>query len=106
MPVTWRSSAVMPSVANGARRQAWNASFAPPSGMGRLAREAADAREQLGRHVQAFARRLLLVARAALARQAHLGILGHHGDECLHALQVHLLAGERAGIDREEGLAD
>src|SRR5258706_8488516 len=96
----------MPSVANGARRHAWNASSCtPPSGMG-FSCKIADLRHEIGGNVNAVALRLLPVAQPSLAGQAHLGLLRHRGDERLDALEIHLVSGERRGIDRDEGLAD
>src|ERR1700694_2774496 len=103
MPVTCVSLAAMPSVANGARKQAWNASTSiPPSGMGLLSRQQADLRQQLLSNLQSFGFGALAVAAAARARQAHAGFLGHHVDERLHAGEIDVHPRERGGIDRHE----
>src|SRR5258708_39642045 len=106
MPVTCVAVVVMPSVAKGARRQAWNAStLIDPSGMRGLSGERADLRQQLGRHRDAVALGALAVSPPALARQAHAFILRHRGDARLDAREISLHAGERARVDRDQRLA-
>src|SRR5258708_26156920 len=71
MPVTCVSLVVIPSVANGARRRAWNVSMiTPESGMGALSRERANLVHQLGRQVHAVAPRAPATGPAALPRKA------------------------------------
>src|SRR5690242_1278027 len=77
MPVTKRSLAVMPSVANGVRTHAWKAE-ALPSGMGFLAGQCADLLHQVRGNGDALALRALAVGATALARQAHV-VVGQHG---------------------------
>src|SRR5258707_4429928 len=107
MPVTCVAVVVIPNVANGARRQAWNASTSmDPSGMRGLARERADLRQQVGGQRDAVALGALAVAAAALARQAHALVFRHRRDQRLDAREIGLPARERCGVDRDERLAD
>src|SRR5690606_9640934 len=100
MPLTQPPETAMPSVAKGARTQASKASGT------RYSREAAKGREKRRRHGDALAGGALRVARAALAGEPH-ALVGRHGrDERLHALEIDLVARERARIHREEALAD
>src|SRR5690349_7131789 len=101
MPVTCLSVAVMPSVANGVRRHAWKA-----SGTRGFACQRADLRHQVRGNGNALAARLLRVAAAALAWQAHLGVFAHDGHQRFYPLEVGLVACERSRIDREDRLAD
>src|SRR5258706_5213466 len=100
IPVTCVSVAWMPSVAKGVRMRAWNASGIFISG------KCADPGEEIRGKRDAVALRPLAILAAALARQAHGGILGHRVDEHLDAIVERLASDERARIDREEGLAD
>src|SRR5258706_3994524 len=80
IPVTCVSVAWMPSVAKGVRMQAWNASGIFFSG------KYPDLSEEIrGKH-DAVALGLLAILAAALARQAHPGILGHPVDEHLDTI--------------------
>src|SRR5438105_15229687 len=104
MPVTWVRVAVMPSVANGARRQAWKPSAV--SRMGGLAGEAADRRQQLGGDANPFAQRALAVALPALARQPHALLLDHRRNQRFNPFEIDLASRECRGVDRDERLAD
>src|SRR6478736_5976272 len=105
MPVTYRSVAVMPSVANGVRTHAWNPA-ALASGIRSLSGQRANLRHQLRRHRHALALRALAILAAPLARQAHFIVGEHRLDQGLHALVVHAAPGERARVDGENRLAD
>src|SRR5437868_3777655 len=94
----------MPSVAKGARRQAWNASRA--SGMRCLPGKAADGREKILGDAHALAQGALAIRAAPLAGKAHTLLLRHGGDECLDTFEVRIEAGECRGIDGDERLAD
>src|SRR3954468_17925295 len=105
MPVTCRSVVLMPSVANGVRMQAAKASTRPPSGIGGLAGQLANLREELRGDLKPgrIALRGLVAPRAG---QAHAPVLQHGGEERLHPLQVDVATGEGARIDGEEALPD
>src|SRR5438874_13614736 len=104
MPVTWVRVAVMPSVANGARRQAWKPSAV--SRMGGLAGETADRRQQLGGDANPFAQRARAVTVPALARQPHALLLDHRRDQRFYPLEIDFASRERRRVDRDERLAD
>src|SRR6185295_12202023 len=102
-----RSSAAMPTVANGVRTRAWNAStLAPPSGKGGGSGQRADLRQQLRRDGDAVPVRAVAVGAAPIARQAHAVVLAHRRHQRLDALEEDVAAGERARIDGQERLAD
>src|ERR1700680_4121084 len=97
----------MPSVAKGARRQAWKVSRSRlASSTGGLSGQVADSREELARHVEPVALGALAIAAAPLAREAHPGLSDHGGDERLDALEEDFPARERRRIDGDERLAD
>src|SRR5256885_1621127 len=104
MPVTCVSVLVMPRVAKGARRHAWNVS--PGSCMGLAPGERTHLRKQLLRHLQTLAPCALAQLPPPIAGQAHARILAHRGDERLHALVEDVVARERARVDREDRLPD
>src|SRR6185436_14159286 len=84
IPVTYRSVAVMPSVAKGVRTQAWNTEVFP-SGIRGHSRQRVDLRHQLRWHRHALALRALAILAPALARQAHFFVGEHRLDQRLHA---------------------